>query len=49
VSAIRINPPGKKPVLIPLGHDEPVRHPDSVVRLMRIPLEDRLASTRRAA
>lgn len=33
----------------PLGHDEPVTHPPSVIRLMRVPLEDRLAGMRRAA
>ena len=26
-----------------LGHEEPVRHPPEIARLMRVPLEDRLA------
>ena len=43
MSALRINPPGKKPVLVPLGHDTPIAHPPAVVRLMRVPLEERLA------
>ena len=28
---------------VPLGHDEPIRHPAELARLMRVPLEDRLA------
>ena len=28
---------------VSLGHDEPVRHPPEQSRLMRVPLEDRLA------
>lgn len=32
----------------PAGHGQGVRHPESVVRLMRIPLEERLAQRRAA-
>lgn len=43
MSARRISAPGKPTVLVPLGHDEPINHPDKLVRYMRVPLEERLA------
>lgn len=42
MSARRINAPGKPPVLIPLGHDEPIRHTDKLIELMRMPMDERM-------
>jgi hypothetical protein len=42
VSALRISVPGKKPVLILLGHEEPVPLSDRMERFKRVPLEDRI-------
>lgn len=47
MSALRISVPGKPVRLILLGHDEPIYHKPAEIRLMRVPLEERLA--RRAA
>lgn len=42
MSARRINAPGNPTVLVPLGHDEPIRLSDKLIELMRIPMDERM-------